>query len=145
MATDTGPDLESGREAVEALMDDTCDIYGPELDRGQWAIDPDTLQLIPPAAAQPIYSGQCMIKDIASNSRGNVPSDEGGKPIMILSTEVGLPLYDSPAVPSGSVVICTSSRRNPFLVGASVLISDAVLKTMAIKYGLLGTRRVRVQ
>jgi hypothetical protein len=148
VATETGPDLEFGRQAVEALMDDSCDVYLPNAPHKQ-AMDPGTLALTPTGGlrgAKVYADGRCKVKDATSNSRGGPVHAEGSQQLAVTASQIDFPLGDVPAsgFPVGSVVVMRSSRRNPFLVGNEYVIREQVEKTMAIKYGVLADKRKNV-
>jgi hypothetical protein len=120
MATSTGPNLTSARDAVERLMDDTCLIRRNELGVHDGVLDPQTGRVLEPADATVVFTGRCKIKH-----RG-----EGERQSMY---EIGYPIGGlAPA--EGDEVTITSARRDPKLVGLRLRIYEVVRGTFAIQH-----------
>lgn len=135
MATETGPDLESAREAIEALMDDTCTIHRDsegELD--------DDLDLITGVLARPVgqpvlvYDGRCKVSKSAVQMKY---SEEAGRAVPVRAYTGGIPV-DSPLPAEGDILTVTSSRRDPYLVDQGFRVTEVVTSTWAVqrKFGL---------
>jgi hypothetical protein len=135
MATETGPDLEAGRLAVESLMDDTCVItrLGPA-----GPIDPVTLKPIP-GAVIPLYDGKCTL-----SVPGSLLAERtmGGQQQTVLSYAVKLPINEAPILKSADILTLTSSRRRSLSVGSKFIVDAQVDKTMAVSSIVMLTRKL---
>lgn len=137
MATETGPDLEAGRLAVEALMDDTC-LITRQLLADAGAIDPITLKPIP-GVILPIYDGPCTLVVPGSLLAERV---SGGQQQTVLAYAVKLPINLTPLLKSADVLEMMSSRRSPLTVGQKFIVDAQVFKTMAITSVVMLTRKI---
>jgi hypothetical protein len=138
VATETGPDLEAGRLAVEAMMDDSCEIRRPA---GKAAIDPVTLMPTGAAGAL-VYSGPCILS-LADTQPSEQAVAEGTSPTVaryVLKVPVGS--IEAAGARSGDVVLMTSSRRDPAMSGQRLLVEDVAFKTMGVVRRIPLVRRV---
>jgi hypothetical protein len=145
VATELGPDLEFGREQVELLMDDTCQVFPVEWVE-TWEKDPETLQLIPPTVAVPLYDGPCKVAETATTTRAAPGMAEGAIPMQITSPRVDFPINDVRTVlfRAGMFVLMTSSRRNPRLPGEVFVMREFPSKSLAVKMAVVCDRRTRL-
>lgn len=150
MASTTGPDLATGRQAVENLMDDACvitraapgstaalDVLTGHVDR-----DPGTTVYSAattgeggrPLADADGLGGMCKIKQ--QGSRVPTWRTEGGQLILNETREVGIPV-DAPLVLAGDHITFTSARRDPQLVDTGYRVEAVIQKTFAIQRTLI--------
>lgn len=143
MASNTGPDLSSAKEAVERLQDDACVITRTS---GSPVLNQTTGNMEYPAAAN-IYNaaslgegGRSLSDADGSGGRCSIgypsntqPSyrEEGGRMILNSIPEAKLPL-DAPLIREGDILIVKSSRRDPRLVGQEFRVADVIEKSMAV-------------
>lgn len=128
MASNTGPDLDGARIAVEALMDDTCIVLRPSPE-GSETIDPVSLKRVKTPPTQ-IYDGRC---SVGTASRPGQPFENvGGDQRGLAGYSLSLPILQAPELLAGDIVRITSSRRDPQLSGTQFLIDEVAYKTMAI-------------
>lgn len=132
MATEIGPDLSAGQEAVEALMDDTCVITRNDAGDTDAVLDQNTGQLVQnPASTR--YEGRCLLK--APSGLVNRPAEQGGMFYTLSTYQLKLPLseLDESTEPQpGDLVLMTSSRRDPAVVGKQFRILSVDVRTMAV-------------
>jgi hypothetical protein len=125
----TGPDLEAGRLAVEALFDDECIIRrdpGGDLDD---TLDLSTGQLTRPVGhPKVIYTGRCKVTKQQAQTRNLA---EGGRAIAAGVYSGGIPV-DSPMPKTGDTLTVTSSRRDPSLVKQEFRVGEVYVSTFAI-------------
>lgn len=140
MATEHGPDLEAGRLAVEALMDDTCVIARPAPDGSKDVeLDPVTLKPLPGQDATTLYDGPCTISPADTTAQ---ESTVGGQAQTTTRYKLKLPINDSPAdLLTGDQVTLSSSRRDPAAVGRTYLVSEETTGTMSVSRMVLMTRK----
>jgi len=143
VATETGPDLEPGRLAVEALMDDTCTVTRPAVKGGAVELDPTTLRPLPGSGAVGLYDGPCTISAADTTAQeGTI----GAQAQTRTRYKVKLPINGSPAgIRSGDVIALTSSRRDPASVGRTYVVDEEVTGTMSVSRILLATRKQPAQ
>lgn len=132
----TGPDLEAGRLAVEALMDDTCLITRQLPPPGP--IDPITLKPIL-GAVIPLYDGKCTLQVPGSLLAERVA---GSQQQTVLAYAVKLPIGLAPYLKSADILEMTSSRRQPMMVGEKFIVDAQVFKTMAISSIVMLTKKI---
>jgi hypothetical protein len=151
MASTTGPDLTTAREAVERLQDDSCIITRA----GAAVLNQVTGKMESPAPAT-IYNaaslgeggrsladkdgtgGRCSI-NYPSNTQPSY-REEGGRQILRSVPEARIPL-DAPLVLEGDILTVISSRRDPQLVNQSFRVSDVVEKSMVVSRRLVLEKR----
>lgn len=140
-----GPDLSAAREALEALMEDTCTILPPP-DLTDDTLDPDTLALADPGPA-PVqiygpetepYLGKCMVRITGGLGVGDHTIERGGGYPERRNYSLGLPV-DAPEVPVGALVRIETSRRDPLLPGTEFVAGKSVRGT------LIASRRVALE
>lgn len=135
MATETGPDLSSAVEAVEALMDDTCTIsHDPEGELDDM-LDVDSGLLVQPFGTPGlVYSGRCKVS--ASHTQMKY-SEEAGRAVRIQAYSGSIPV-GSPMPAEGDILKVTSSRRDPELVDQDFRVVDVIASSWAVqrKFGL---------
>lgn len=102
------PDLSAAQAAVEDLMVDTCEVRQDPGGTRDDDLDPDTLKLVP--GQDPTYEGRCRFGD----------------------GTVSLPLGEAPELREGDRVKCTSSVRDPAIVGKVWRVSKPIRKTIAL-------------
>ena len=143
MATETGPDLDTAREAVENLMDDTCTVRRSGVGKGQLnrltgVIDapqatavygPGTLgfgdrELGAKCKAKPMNEAQPQDDERGQRYRG--------KRFYL----VGVP-WDAPAFAEGDEVVLTSSRRDPQIVGKPMVVREVVYSSFLVQRKLV--------
>lgn len=124
MATNTGPDLTGAQASVEALMDDTCQIYRYANDR-DGTFDPSTLAITDPVPLL-IYDGPCMVRGEPTDRRTN----DGGQ--TYADTIYNLTLVVGADIKAGDVCKVTSSRRDPHIGGEEFDVLEVLYKTFAI-------------
>lgn len=141
MATTTGPDLTVAREAVEALMDDTCIVTRPG-DPDDDVLDIDTGEIGSSSTATPVYGpdtlgfedrelgSRCKFKPASDNQPDEQEWGGDTRPRRFYS--IGLP-WDAPDVQEGDKIDCTSSRRDPLLVGQTFIVREVVYSTMLVQ------------
>lgn len=130
MATETGPDLSAAKEAIEALMDDTCLITRDPAGEADSAFDPETGDLTTPVG-QPIlvYEGQCKLSKTKVQMKY---SQEAGRAVPVQSYSGGIPL-ESGLPQEGDALLVTSSRRDPELAGREFRIAEVTLSSWAVQ------------
>lgn len=142
MATENGPDLSAGQQAVEALMDDTCtvrDFVDPSL----WVTDPETLRLTVPPGTPVVYDGgKCKFKPLGVSLGGR--ATEGGQQLAVDQFKLDVPL-GSPVFVEGQAVTVDSSRRMPAAVGETFVVKGPLPRTMAVQQSFVVERRKRVE
>jgi hypothetical protein len=115
VSTTTGPDLTTARQAVENLMDDTCTIYRDVEGTADDGLDPETGELLlPDPDADLVYAGRCKLA-----------------PTLPGAYSCGLP-WDSPEPAIGDVVTVDSTRRDPDLVGKTLVVRDVLYSTFLV-------------
>ena len=141
MASTTGPDIDTGRTAVENLMDDACIISADIEGVGDDVLDEDTGWMEPPVpgpdsptqynqastgingrslADAEATGGKCKVKP-ASDTEIARYVGEGGVNQAQVWYVLGLP-WDAPIMPLNSVATITSSRRDPALVSTELVL-----------------------
>lgn len=111
MATETGPDLTAARRALERTMDDTCRIVLPE-----------TLSDVDLASAPVLVAeSRCSVSDQTSGGSGGPTPVDDADDARRYTHKATLPA-DTLTVPEGAVLIVTSSRRDPQLVGLAFVV-----------------------
>jgi hypothetical protein len=133
VVTATGPDLSAGRAAVERLMDDTC-IITADAGTADATVDPDTLQIIDPVPAV-LYDGKCYVSRVALQPD---ETDLGETQVSRYVQQVKIPLSGPGYVVGerhpqrGDRVLITGVRRDPDLVGQSLLVTSTDQKSFAV-------------
>lgn len=130
----TGPDLEAGRLAVEALMDDECVI----LRNADWhyddEFDPDTGELAPPDPEwEELYAGPCKVRQVSERDRR-----EGGADLSTATHIGAIPVGGEEDIHRGDVLRVTDSRRDPLLIGREFTVRTIYYGTFTIqrRFGL---------
>ena len=130
----TGPDLSFAETQVNRLMDEACSISRNVGSDSDAVLDQATGQLVQAGPAV-VYVGKCSV-----TGGGGGSTDEEGHQLTTLtdSYQLGLPLAWFRANPSqepqeGDVVLITSSRRDPALVGRSYTIKEIDAKTFSVQ------------
>jgi len=143
MASTTGPDLTSAKEAVERLQDDSCIITRgdgtPVWNQTTGKTEYGGASIIYSAASlgedgrsladQAGTGGRCSIS-YPSNAQASYRT-EGGRQVLDEVPEAKIPV-DGPLVREGDILTVVSSRRDPQLVGQAFRVSRVVEKTFAI-------------
>lgn len=129
MATSTGPNIESGRRAVEALMDDTAMVLVEPTDPRTWPMDPITGQLTPPADTV-VYDGRAKLKP---DTQGRIPVEEGVLTYATADYTFGAPIHECPELLPGMRILMTSSRRDPGLPGQIFEVVQPIFGTLAVQ------------
>lgn len=127
----TGPDISAGEQALERIMDDGCDLTRNLSGQADALLNSATGQLVQ-AGPQLLYSGRCMVR----GTDGSVLERGGAYPVQSNPT-LYLPLsylrLNPLAEPArGDLVIITSSRRDPAMVGRRYEIDDIAGSTFAV-------------
>lgn len=130
MATANGPDLTTAVNAVERLMDDTCEIRFDAEGTTDDVLDEETGKLVRRAGdATLLYSGKCKIAPWGQDQpRVRTTDDLEQRPRWY---RLGLPI-DETAPPRGAVVTMTSTRRDPWLVGKELVVKENIGSTFAV-------------
>lgn len=141
MATETGPDLTVARQAVEALMDDTCEIVHDPQGVADDTLNTVTGELNPPAPDDTtIYDattlgedgrelgGRCKVTPMTRDPRSTT---EGGVAVRTGLYNGGLP-WDAPIPPIGAVLTVKTSRRDPDLVDQEFVVKDVAFGTFLV-------------
>lgn len=136
MSTTTGPNLAPAKRAVEKLMDDTCTITVDEHGVLDGTVDQDTGRLVK-RDPHPglIYDGPCKVRSegLVSGTHG---APEGGSTINPRIYTGAIPLdidgVLTPEIPVGAVLVVTSSRRDPELVGKEFRVGETRYGTMVV-------------
>lgn len=152
MASTTGPDLTSAREAVERLQDDACIVTRPG---GPAVLNQVTGKMEAPPPLT-IYSaastgeggrsladtdgtgGRCTVT-YKSNARTDY-REEGGRQILDSTPEARVPV-DAPLIREGDIFTVVSSRRDPQLVTQEFRVSDVIESSWAISRRLVLEKR----
>lgn len=129
--------LRSVQRALEREMVDTVTIHRMTGETGE-VYDEETMQYTEAAQTDPLYDGKALI---GTDRRDPIVRDEGG-------TEQSEELYNL-SLPVGSVeaegydiVECTSSLRNPALVGKKWFVREQIYVTMPVADSITMVRRV---
>jgi hypothetical protein len=141
VSTATGPDLSTAREAVEALMDDTCEISWDAQGVGDDVLDEETGDLLAPDPDSGLVydattlgdggrelGGRCKVASIGRDPR---TTTEGGVAVLTGLYNGSIP-WDAPVPPVGATFKITSSRRDPDLVGQEFIVKDVAFGTFLI-------------
>lgn len=141
MATQTGPDLNNARAAVERLMDDTCTITIDAQGAGDDVLNDADGSLTPPDPdASTIYDdtttgdgGRALGARCKVSPAGLAPQTiiEGDVDISQRVYNGSIP-WDAPMPPVGGVLKVTSSRRDPQLVNEEFQIRSVVVSTFLV-------------
>ncbi len=142
MATETGPDLSTAVEAIEALMDDTCVI-----DRDPDAELDNVLDTVTGALTRP-EGHPFRVYDETTTGEGGRPlgakckvtksntqmkySQEAGRAVRTAAFMGAIPV-DSPMPWEGDILTVTSSRRDSELVGLTFRVGEVVVSTFAVQ------------
>ncbi len=126
MAGNSGPDLSTAVDAVEALMDDRCRITRDQ--RVKPKLDTKTGSVVDAVPSVLVEDHPCSVKF----SGGYPQRGDGESDVVDADYVLSFPLYTTPELKVGDIVEVTDTRRDPELVGRKFKLEAPYRKTFAV-------------